>query len=52
MQEVALADDDDLQMRLEQRIILQPQRGEETIASMLVVVGIHVGRHSKIGVKQ
>jgi hypothetical protein len=29
-------------MRLEQRIILRPQRGQETIASMMLV-GIHVG---------
>jgi hypothetical protein len=42
MQERALADEDDLQMRLEQHIILGPQRGQETIASMLLV-GIHVG---------
>ena len=42
VQELALADPDDLQMRLQQRKIWRPQRGQETIASMLLV-GIHVG---------
>jgi len=42
-QELALADGDDLQMGLEQRIIPRPQRGQETIASMLVSIWIHVG---------
>ena len=45
MQELALGDEDDLQMRFEQRIIRRPQRGQETIASMLLV-GIHLARHS------
>jgi hypothetical protein len=32
-----------LQMGLEQRIIPRPQRRQETIASMLVLIWIHVG---------
>jgi hypothetical protein len=43
MQALALADGNDLQMRLEQRKIRRPQRGQETIASMLVLIWIHVG---------
>jgi antitoxin component of MazEF toxin-antitoxin module len=38
MQQLALADGDDLQMGLEQRIIPRPQRRQETIASMLVLI--------------
>jgi len=43
VQELALADGDDLQMGFEQRIIPRPQRGQETIASVLVLIWIHVG---------
>jgi hypothetical protein len=43
MQELALADRDDLQVGLKQRKIPRPQRGQETIASMLVLIWIHVG---------
>jgi hypothetical protein len=42
VQELALVDPDNLQMRLQQGKIRRPQRGQETIASMLLV-GIHVG---------
>ena len=38
MQELALADGNDLQMGLEQHIIPRPQRRQETIASMLVLI--------------
>lgn len=38
MQELALGDRNDLQMRLEQRKIPRPQRGQETIAVMLVLI--------------
>jgi hypothetical protein len=41
MQELALADGDDLQMGLEQHIIPRPQRRQETIASMLVLIWSH-----------
>jgi hypothetical protein len=41
VQEVALAYGDDLQMGLEQRIVPRPQRGQETIAPMLVLIRIH-----------
>ena len=41
MQELALAYGDDLQMGLEQRIVPRPQRGQETIAPMLVLIRIH-----------
>jgi hypothetical protein len=41
VQEVALTYGDDLQMGLEQRIVPRPQRGQETIASMLVLIRIH-----------
>jgi hypothetical protein len=40
VQELALADGDDLQMGLEQRIVPRPQRGQETIASMRVLIRI------------
>ena len=43
MQELTLDDRDDLQMRLEQRKIPRPQRGQETIAVMLVLTWSHVG---------
>jgi hypothetical protein len=43
VQELALADGDDLQMRLEKRKIPRPQRGQQTIASMLVLIWRHVG---------
>jgi hypothetical protein len=46
MQELALADGDDLQVGLKQRKIPRPQRGQKTIASMLVLTWIHVGRTS------
>jgi hypothetical protein len=41
VQELALANGHNLQMGLEQRIVPQPQRGQETIASMLVLIRIH-----------
>ncbi len=41
VQKLALAYGDDLQMGLEQRIVPRPQRGQETIASMLVLIRIH-----------
>src|SRR6476469_5635663 len=43
MQIFTLSDRDDLQMRLEQRKIPRPHRGQETIAVMLVLI-YHVGR--------
>ena len=52
MQELALGDRNDLQMRLEQRKIPRPQRGQETIAIKLVLI-CHFGptppsaRHSR-----
>jgi hypothetical protein len=42
MQELALVDGNDLQMGLEQRIILRSQCGQETIASMLVLICTHI----------
>jgi hypothetical protein len=48
MQELALADRDDLQVGLKQRKIPRPQRGQETIASMLVLIWIHVGPTSTV----
>ena len=41
VQELALAYGDDLQMGFEQRIVPRPQRGQETIAPMLVLIRIH-----------
>ena len=38
MQELAPGDRDDLQMRLERRKIPRPQRGQETIAIMWVLI--------------
>ena len=43
MQELALGDWDDLQMGLKYHIIPRPQRRQETIASMLVLIWTHVG---------
>jgi hypothetical protein len=41
VQELALADGDDLQIGLKQCIVPRLQRGQETIASMLVLTRIH-----------
>src|SRR5258707_6128738 len=46
MQELALAYGHDLQMRLQKRKIPRPQRGQETIASILVLIWSHVGPNS------
>ena len=43
VQKLALGDWDDLQMGLKYHIIPRPQRRQETIASMLVLIWTHVG---------
>jgi hypothetical protein len=47
VQEIALRDGDDLQMGLEQRKIPRPQCGQETIASMLVLIWSHADFHHR-----
>jgi hypothetical protein len=46
MQELAGCDGDSLQMRLEKRKISRPQRGQETIAAMLLLIWTHAGPDS------